>query len=242
MAVEWTGPGGAILREITDPHSPDFATLVNLFKTLFWEYDNYIAYMRLSADQSAPPRPTTRDHLWLVEKDGVGVAFRLFSYLPARGFGFGAYTGVIPAMRGTGIGRWLMAQTLNQILDDARAFGHADPLGCCVEIMRIESTQSEAEQQRHATSLAFHTRCGAVLLDVPYRELQIGWDDIQRGVTDDVGVPKHLAMYYAPGRTALNIDEQMRVIDGIYLDVYLQTLHHPVYDKVKQGVQREGRS
>ncbi|MDZ4765779.1 MAG: GNAT family N-acetyltransferase [Chloroflexota bacterium] len=236
MAVEWVGPGGAMIREITDAESPDLPKLVNLFQKIFSEYDNYVLYLRLSADHAHPPRAATLDHLWLVEKEGVPVGFRLFSYLPARGFGFGAYTGVLPSMRGSGIGRWLMAQTLNQVLDDARRFGHADPLGCCVEIMRVEPTQTETEQQRNATSLAFHTRCGAVLLDVPYRELQIGWDDIQAGVTDTVGVPKHLAMYHAPGRTRLTTDEQLTVIDGIYLDVYLQTPDHSVYDRVKQGI------
>lgn len=239
MAVEFIGPGGAMIREITDPESPYLPTLIELFQSVFLEYDSYITYLRLSADRAHPPRSTTLDHLWLVEKDGVGIGFRLFSYLPARRFGFGAYTGVLPSSRGTGIGRWLMQQTLNQIMDDARAFGHANPLGCCVEIMRVEPTQSEAEQRRNATSLAFHTRCGAVLLDVPYRELQIGWDDIQAGITDIEGVPKHLAMYYAPGRNRLTVEETMTIIDGIYLDVYLQTPDHPVYDRVMQAVRGE---
>lgn len=236
MPVEVVGPAGASLHAITTPDSSHLPRLIELFKTVFPEYDSYIRYLELSADRAHPPRPTTLDHLWLVELAGEPVAFRLFSYLPQRRFGFGAYTGVLPACRGLGIGRWLMVQTLNQVMEDAAALGHADVLGCCVEIMRVEPEQTEAEQARNAQSLAFHLRCGALLLDVPYRELQIGWNDIQAGVTDLNGIPKHLAIYPAPTHGAFTAADLQRLIEGIYRDVYLQPPDHPVLREVMRVI------
>jgi GNAT superfamily N-acetyltransferase len=234
--VELVREDGTIIHVITTPDSPYLGRLVTAFRAVFPEYDSYITYLRLSADRDHPPRPTTIDHLWLVERGGVDVGFRLFSYLPKRRFGFGAYTGILPQFRGLGLGRWLMTQTLNQVIEDAQTLQHDDVLGCCVEIMRVESEQNAEEQARNAQSLAFHQRCGAVLLNLPYRELQVSWDDIQNGVTDERGIPKHLAMYFAPGRDSLSASELMQVVEGIYLDVYLQTVDHPVLLEVIQAI------
>lgn len=234
--VEFVREDGTLICAITSPDSPYLDRLVALFRSVFPEYDSYITYLRLSADREHPPRSTTIDHLWLVERNGVDVGFRLFSYLPKRRFGFGAYTGILPQYRGLGLGRWLMEQTLNQVMDDAQMLQHDDVLGCCVEIMRVEPDQSAEEQARNAQSLAFHQRCGAVLLNIPYRELQVSWDDIQNGVTDERGVPKHLAMYFAPGRESLSADELIQVVEGIYIDVYLQTVDHPVLQEVIQAI------
>jgi GNAT superfamily N-acetyltransferase len=242
MFVEPVGPGGVILKPITSSSSPDISKLVDLFKTIFSEYDNYIRYLYLSADRANAPRSTTHDHVWMVEQEGRAVAFRLFSYLPNRQFGFGAYTGVLPEMRGLGIGRWLMAQTLAQVLEDANTCGHDDPLGCCVEIMRATPQQDAAEQARHTASLAFHLGCGARLLDVPYRELEIGWDEIQAGVTDLEGVPKYLAMYFPPGRERLSQRELIQVVEGIYMDIYLQPADHPVMRRVVDIIRAGGES
>jgi GNAT superfamily N-acetyltransferase len=239
MMVEFIREDGTVIHAITTPDSPYLSRLIAAFRAVFPEYESYITYLRLSADRDHPPRPTTIDHLWLVERGGVDVGFRLFSYLPRRSFGFGAYTGVLPQYRGLGLGRWLMAQTLQQVIEDAQALGQPDPLGCCVEIMRVEPNQSAEERARNAQSLAFHQSCGAVLLDLAYRELQVSWDDIQNGVTDKVGIPKHLAMYFAPGCGSLSVDELIRVVEGIYLDVYLQTVDHPVVQEVIRAINVE---
>lgn len=236
MMVEFVREDGTIIHAVTSPDSPYLGRLLAVFRAVFPEYESYVPYLRLSADRDQPPRQTTIDHLWLVERNGADVGFRLFSYLPKRSFGFGAYTGILPQYRGLGLGRWLMAQTLNQVMEDALALGQPNPLGCCVEIMRVDTAQSAEEQARNAQSLAFHQSCGAVLLNLAYRELQVSWDDIQNGVTDVGGIPKHLAMYFAPGRDLLSADELKRVVEGIYLDVYLQTVDHPVLQEVIQAI------
>lgn len=224
--VAWQSPSGATLYAVTTPDSREFQAVETMFGQIFPEYDHYRSFLRLSADQMNPPRANTRDHVWLVTREGEPLGFRLFSTVRGRNFGFGAYTGVLPAARGLGIGRWLMTQTCNQVRDDVEAWGGGEALGVVVEIAPPEVAPDAIERARSELSLAFHQACGARLLDIPYLELQIGWEDVGADQASVDLKPMRLAFYPTPERVTLQAmlseAEEIRLVKGLYEDIYLQ--------------------
>jgi GNAT superfamily N-acetyltransferase len=213
---------GARLRAITQPDDPALEEVLKLFRRIFPEYDLYHSYLRLSADAAHPPRATTVDHVWWAEQGGALVAFRLFSYVKGYNFGFGAYTGVDPAVRGQGIGRWLMNLTMMQVCADAAAHGAPQPLGVVIEITPPDAGADAHERDAAERSVAFHQACGARVLDIPYQEIQVGWEDVGTPEQELARKPMLLAAYFPPERTSLSASEQVQLVQGLYRGVYLQ--------------------
>ncbi len=117
-----------------------------------------------------PSHPNTLDHVWLVEQGGEWVGLRIFSYIITRDFGYGAYVGFLPKVRGQGLGSWLVGLVHEQLDMDARAFGKPGSIGYLGEVERPIDCTTDEERREAERRLQFHRRCGAIILPVPFIE------------------------------------------------------------------------
>lgn len=216
-ALGEAGPNATLIRPVVDTASPYLPVVVEVFRRTFPEYEHYLPYLRRSVVQDPPPRPTTVDHVWLVEQRGDPVGVRLFSYLHGRNLGFDAFIGLLEPYRGQGIGAWLVRQTMAQLCVDARSFGNGEPLGYVAEVEPVEGAEDERDRRLRQRRLCFHRRAGGLVLDVEYLEAQT-----TEGVILDHLDPKpmHLLFYPAHQGRELNESQLADVLEGLYLDVY----------------------
>jgi GNAT superfamily N-acetyltransferase len=217
------GPGGAIIREVVGLDSPYLPVAIDLFKEIFPEDTRYVPYLRACALQRSPSHPATFDHVWVVEQQGRYVGVRIFSYVHTRNFGHGAYIGVLPPYRSQGLGAWLAKQTLAQLCVDAAHLSHPEPLGYCIEVERVEDAADEAERRDSERRLAFHHRCGGIILDVDYTEPPMieGVDYItSEELAGEEPRPMHLVLIPAHPGIELSQDQVIDLMAGTYLDVY----------------------
>ncbi len=222
MALE-RGPGGAVIREVRGADSPYLPAAVDLFLTVFPEEAHYAAYVRECALQNSPSHPATYDHLWLVEQQGRPVGVRIFSYVHTRNFGHGGFIGILPGCRSQGLGAWLVRQTLAQLCADAAAWGRDEPSGYCIEVEPVEEAKDEAARQEAERRLAFHRRCGALVLDVDYMEPPMieGASYITPGELAGVE-PARMLLMFVPTRPLSHVSrrELIDIVEGTYIDVY----------------------
>jgi hypothetical protein len=218
-----TGPGGAVIREVVGSDSPYLPVAIDLFKTIFPDDQHYTPYLRACTLQNSPDHPATFDHVWVIKQGDNPVAVRIFSYVHTRNFGHGAFMGVLAPYRSQGIGSWLVKQTLAQLHTDANYFGHPEPLGYCIEVEPIQSAQNEADQLIHERRLAFHHKCGGIVLDVDYIEPPM-IEEVDYIIPAELsGVqprPMHLVFFPMRPRASLSQAELIDVVEGLYLDVY----------------------
>lgn len=221
--VDRVGPGGAVIREVVGLDSPYLPVAIDLFKAIFPDDEHYIPYLRACTLQNLQAHPATFDHVWVVEQGGNHVGLRIFSYVHTRNFGHGAFMGVLTPYRSRGIGAWLVKQTLAQLHTDAKYFGRLEPLGYCIEVEPIQGGQNEADRLIRERRLAFHRKCGGILLDVDYIEPPMiqGVDYITPAELSGVQPrPMHLVFFPMHPRTSLSQPELTDVVEGLYLDVY----------------------
>jgi GNAT superfamily N-acetyltransferase len=136
MPLDVNGPNGAILYEVHagDAHLLDVAC--NLFASIFPEDLRHLSYVRASALGRHPSHPNTLDHVWVVEQGGEWIGLRMFSSIITRDFGYGAYIGFVPKVRGQGLGRWLVDLVHAQLDMDAQMFGKPGSIGFLGEVER----------------------------------------------------------------------------------------------------------
>ncbi|MBV6395698.1 MAG: hypothetical protein HFACDABA_01278 [Anaerolineales bacterium] len=228
MQVEINGPHGATLHEARG--NPDLIQIAcNLFESIFPEDRRYIPYIRACAQGTHPAHPNTRDHVWLVRHAGEWVGVRVFSFITTRNFGHGAYIGFTDALRGKGLGRWLVEQTHVQLEMDARQLGRPGSIGYLVEVERpadAESGQGRSDSERR---LRFHRRCGAIILPVPFMEPVMIEGVDYLSPSDLAGEsPRPMHLVWLPSEhgkkvQALNLVD---LIHGLYLDVYRLPTNH----------------
>jgi len=217
------GPQSALVRPVVGADSPYLAAAVEMFQAIFPEEGHYVPYLRACACQSNPAHPATFDHVWLVEADGRPAGIRIFSYVHTRGFGHGAFIGLLEPYRGRGIGRWLVQRTLAQLCADAARFGGSEPQGYVAEVELPREAPDEAERRMRERRLAFHVRAGGMLLEVDYVEPPmiegVGYIRPEQlaGVT---AKPMQLVFYPLRPRPAFRRDELVGILEGLYLDVY----------------------
>ena len=217
------GPGGALIREVVGQDSPYLPASIDLFRAIFPDETRYIPYVRACAQQVSLSHPATLDHVWLVEQDGQTVGIRVFSYVHTRNWGHGAYVGLLPAYQGQGLGAWLVRQTLAQLCADALRFHRPAPSGYVIEVEPPEGALDEADRQVRQRRLAFHRRCGGLVLDADYVEPPMiqGVDYVSASELDGAE-PKAMKLVFIPldpARTLTGAD-LVDFIEGLYVDVY----------------------
>ena len=170
MPLDVHGPNDAILREVHAEDTHLLGTACDLFASIFPEDRRHISYVRASALGRHPSHPNTLDHVWLVGQGGEWVGLRMFSFITTRDFGYGAYTGFVPGVRGQGLGSWLIGLVHAQLDKDARMFGKPGSIGFIGEVARPIDCKTDEEWREAERRLRFHRRVGGIVLPVPFIE------------------------------------------------------------------------
>lgn len=236
MTIVYNGPHGVTLCPVLGLDSPYLVGTVEVFRTVFPNYESYIPYVEECVLPEHPLHPTTYNHVWAIQLHGQSIGIRHFCYVRTRNFGYGIFVGVLPAYRSLGIGKWLVEQTVTQLREDAMRFGQPDPLGYCIEVEKIETATTPEGQEVCRRRLAFHHKNGAFILPVEYHEAPV---IPGRNHTDaDSPLPKsmHLMFYPFDQRTALEPREVIDIVEGLYLDVYLLSATTPFVRQALQSI------
>ncbi len=209
------GPYGVTLRSVHSAGSHDAHQLRQLFCRIFplrrYQVDDLSMYF----SSHTPPFGDLINHAWLVTYRGEPVGLRLFSYLPQRRIGHGAFVGLLPQTRGMGLGSWLVEQTKLQLAWDAHTLGQPQPLGYCAEVERSEDGVDAADRQIRQQRLQFHWQNGAQLLPVQY------WEPDQALWSNSTSVhPMHLVFYAQAAASTITPALVRAVVEGLYCDVY----------------------
>ena len=229
MPLDVNGPNGAVLREV---HADDARLLdaaCGLFTSIFPEDVRHVSYLRACAMGRHPSHPRMVDHVWLVEQAGEWVGLRIFSSIITRGFGYGAYVGFLPKVRGQGLGSWLVEMVHEQLETDARALGKPGSIGYLGEAERPIDCTTDEERRKAEQRLQFHRRAGAIILPVPFTESVMieGVNYLSPEAVQDES-PRSMYLLFNPskrGREIPNLD-LVNFVLGIYLDVYLLPRQH----------------
>ncbi|MDX9991417.1 MAG: hypothetical protein RBS68_05145 [Anaerolineales bacterium] len=228
--IEWSSPSGASLHIVREDTPELLQAACDLFAQIFPEDLRYLPYLRACARGSHPSHPNTCDHVWLVKLKGEWVGVRIFSSIKTRSFGHGAYIGFTPQARRHGLGTWLVEQTLRQLDDDARQFGHEKSLGYLVEVERPIDAKNEAARLKDEKRLQFHRQCGGIILPIPFVEpvMIAGVDYISpAALRAERPRPMHLVLIpSASGASLPNLD-LVDFVNGLYCDVYRLPREHP---------------
>lgn len=223
MFLNREGPGGAMIRPVIGPDSPYLPAAVQMLTTIFPEYRHYVPYVSASAQEESPAHPTTFDHVWVVEQQDKFIGFRIFSYLPARNFAHDAFVGILEPYRKQGIGTWLVDQTMAQLSADAERFGQPEPLGYCAEIDPPPDINDDNKQKLWDTRLAFYRKCGSIFLDIAYYEPPMIQQVTYVSQAELTGIqPQLMQLVFHPThpRSELTEAELVKIVEGMYLDVY----------------------
>lgn len=229
MVTRQAGPFGATIHEVLGADSPLLEIACRLFEEIFPEDKRYLPYVQACALQRCESHPKTFDHVWLIKQQGNWVGLRIFSYISTRPFGHGAYIGFRKEYRGSGMGKWLVNQTLAQLDEDARQFGFPYSLGYLVEVERPVDSRNAEERKIDEQRLRFHKQCGGIILPVSFTEPVMieGVDYLQP--SDLIGEqPRPMHLILIPSRKGasmlhLNLVE---LVEGLYYDVYLLPRGH----------------
>jgi hypothetical protein len=214
-------PAGVTIRPVIGMDSADLPLVERLLATIFPEHVAYVPYLPYFAERRPPGTATTLHHVWLVELDGQPVGLRIFSYMHQGNFGHGSFVGLLPEAQHRGIGAWLVRQTLRQLCIDAQQCGSPTPLGYSAEVARVEDGLDASDQRLREQRLAFHYRCGAVLLPVEYYEpptLPIG--NRRTGLTETRPKQMHLMFYPCDPTLVLTPTMLTTLVKSIYDDIY----------------------
>lgn len=217
------GPTGVVIRDVVGSDSPYLPIALDLFKTIFPDYQRYIPDLVICALQRSLMHPAALDHLWIIEKENKPIGIRVFRYLIPHNVGYGAFIGLLEPYRDQGICSWLVEQTMAQLSVDAQLFGQLAPLGYVVEIAPVQAAKNEADRIISMRRIAFHLKNGAYLLGVDYVEPPTieGSDIFSAAELVHVApAPMELAFYpFLPG-TKLTDAEVIAVIEALYFDYY----------------------
>ncbi len=214
-------PAGVAIRPVVGIDSEDLPLLQWLFAAIFPDHLAYAPYLPHFADRDAASS-TTLHHVWLVELDGLMVGLRIFSYLRQANVGHGSFVGLLPQAQQRGIGAWLVRQTLHQLCLDAQEIAQPTPLGYTAEVARAEDGLDANDRRRREQRLAFHQRCGAMLLPVDYYEpptLPMGHRRARRERETE---PKQMHLMFYPCDPTLVPTPTMltTIVKSIYDDIY----------------------
>ncbi|KPL79513.1 GNAT family N-acetyltransferase [Herpetosiphon geysericola] len=214
-------PKGMQLRAILGAEASEIELVQALFATIFPHLAHYEPFLAMYAEPFSRSHPATLDHLWLIEHNGKPVGVRMFSYLYRRNFGHGAFIGINQQVRGTGIGRWLVQATHQQLALDALYSGNGAVLGYSAEVTRVEDGLHEDERQEREARLRFHLNNGAVLLPVEYIEPPVikNSDEQAARQLPIAPQPMHL-VFYPSQQQPLKLTTIQAIVQAIYHDVY----------------------
>ncbi len=221
-------PKGMQLRAILGAEASEINIVQQLFATIFPHLAHYEPFLAMYAEPFSRSHPATIDHLWLIEHNGQPVGVRMFSYLYRRNLGHGAFIGIDQRVRGTGIGRWLVQATHQQLALDALNSGNEAVLGYSAEVTRVEDSQVASERQEREARLRFHLNNGAVLLPVDYIEPPVikNSDDHAARQIPIAPQPMHL-VFYPSQPNSLNLTTIQAIVEAIYHDVYYLDQDNP---------------
>jgi GNAT superfamily N-acetyltransferase len=164
------------IHEATADNPPLVKALIRLFVEIFPEDRRYTGYIRDCARRALEDEPLAVIHQWVIEYQGEYVGFQLFNYLRRCNFGFSRYTGLLPAYRGLGIGRWIHEKVIEQIKADAAAHGQPTPIGFCGELEHPAAAHDEREKRIRERRVEIYRNMGDIVLDIDYLEPPIVQD------------------------------------------------------------------
>lgn len=225
------GPHRATIYAITAPDGPDMGRLYDVFLRIFPHRRADAAILPLYTGPIETPSATLINHAWLVEIDQQVVGLRLFSYLPQRNIGHGAFVGLLPQARGLGLASWLVRCTLRQLTLDAEAMQLPQPLGYCAEVERVSDAHTTSDLRQRIASQHFHETNGALHLPVEYQE-----PTVPIGSTENQGRPMDL-MWYPLAASHLAYAQLRMIVEALYYDIYRLPANAPLVQRVIQTLQ-----
>lgn len=229
MAINRIGPDQARLVTVSNRDSDLVEVACSLFAEIFPEDLRYLPYLRACTHGTHSSHPHTLDHVWLVQQGGGWVGVAIFSHIITRAFGHGAYVGIVERAQGRGLGKWILAQMLEQLNEDARQFGHTGSIGYLGEVERPMDAHTEEERILSERRLQFHRQCGGIILPVPFIEPVMIESVDYLGPRDLEGESPHpMHLVFVPTEQGAKIPNLNLVnfIHGIYLDVYRLSAQH----------------
>ncbi|MBM7842570.1 GNAT family N-acetyltransferase [Herpetosiphon giganteus] len=214
-------PKGMQLRAILGSEASEIGLVQALFATIFPHLAHYEPFLAMYAEPFSRSHPATLDHLWLIEHNGKPVGVRMFSYLYRRNFGHGAFIGIDQQVRGTGIGRWLVQATHQQLALDALYSGNPAVLGYSAEVTRVEDGLHEGDRQEREARLRFHLNNGAVLLPVEYIEPPVIKNSDEQAARQLMIAPQPMHLVFYPSQQQpLKLTTIQAIVQAIYHDIY----------------------
>jgi GNAT superfamily N-acetyltransferase len=122
--------------------------------------------MKRSIEHWAHVRPEngSMSHFKIAIRDEQVLGLSSWSYFPKPRLGFLYYLAVDPAIRGQGLGDWLLQKTLEHLPSDASICGGAPPRGLIWEVERPAEAAAPAERDLRQSRIDFYQRSGSRLL------------------------------------------------------------------------------
>ena len=223
MAINRLGPDGTRVVPVSSRDSDLVEAACGLFADVFPDDRRYLPYLRACTHGRHPSHPRTLDHVWLIQRGDEWVGVAIFSHIITRSFGHGAYVGIAPHAQGRGLGKWILAEMLEQLDEDARQFGLPGSIGYLGEVERPMDAETEEERILSERRLRFHRQCGGVVLPVPFIEpVMIESVDYvtPRELEGESPRPMHLVLVPTERGARIQNLDLVDFIHGIYLDVY----------------------
>jgi GNAT superfamily N-acetyltransferase len=112
----------------------------------------------------ARPENGSMPHFWIAIRDEQVLGLSSWSYFCKPRLGFLYYLAVDPAIRGQGLGAWLLQNTLEHLPADAAVCGGAPPRGLIWEVERPADAPTPAERDLRQRRIHFYHRSGGLLL------------------------------------------------------------------------------
>lgn len=222
---------------VTNETSELLEQLLALFLTMFPEDARYTAYIRQCVAE--PVTPLAIRHQWLIQWDGEPVGFRLFNYMRRASIGFDRYMGLLPHVRGLGLGHTLHRLALDQIAQDARAAGLPPPDAMVAEVDPPNNATSEPKRLQFIARANIVRRLGALPLDVAYIEPPM----IQGVPVDDpallegVGL-QPMMLWFTPLQPGWRPDraDVERFVLALLVDNYRMSHNSPIVQQVLASI------
>lgn len=154
--------------------------LMGKFRDLFPHYADYESIIRLCGEGDSQQRlPLAKGFLFAIvskanddERDGIEmsniVGFRVLFAMKRRRFGYGMFTGILPAFQGRGVGSWSSRESMRALEREALKSNQPTILGFVVEVEKVNEDDSGSVQLIKRRRISFHQRNGAYELPLTY--------------------------------------------------------------------------
>jgi GNAT superfamily N-acetyltransferase len=156
------------LIELTDIRSEIAHQAFNLYEASFPPAERdpvEVIKERILRREHNDQQSDTISHFLIVKREAQVLGLASYAYFDSTRLGFLFYLAVDPALRGQGLGAWLLQKINARLSQDASACGGSPPRGLMWEVERPLDAETPAEQEMRQRRIQFYQRNGAVLLD-----------------------------------------------------------------------------